>query len=83
MWELFLLLLGERVRPAGGPNAHEGVNELLACQSVLLQEQLDHALALLFDQFVSFAHNSVVFIDCLYDTAALRGLSAAKLIIFS
>ena len=46
------------------------------------QEQLDHALALLFDQFVSFAHNSVVFIDCLYDTAAFRGLSAAKLIIF-
>lgn len=47
------------------------------------QEQLDHALALLFDQFVSFAHNSLVFIDCLYDTAAFRGLSAAKLIIFS
>ena len=42
-----------------------------------------HALALLFDQFVSFAHNSVVFIDCLYDTAAFRGLSAAKIIIFS
>ena len=40
------------------------------------QEQLDHALALLFNQFVSFSHNSLVFIDCLYDTAAFGSASA-------
>ena len=38
VWELFLLLLGERVCPASGPEVHEIVYELLACQSVLLQE---------------------------------------------
>ena len=35
MWEHFLLLLGERVRPAGCPHAHEGIYELTACQSVV------------------------------------------------
>ena len=49
MWELFLLLLSQNVRPAGSPHAHEVIYELLACQSVLLQEKLDHALALLFN----------------------------------
>jgi len=56
VWKLFLLFLGERVSPAGGPEVHEVIYELLACQSVLLQEQLDYALALLLDLLVSFAH---------------------------
>lgn len=45
------------------------------------QEQLDHALALLFDHFVSFAHNSLVFIDCLYDTAALQRYTLFSIIV--
>jgi hypothetical protein len=36
---------------------------LLACQSVLLQEQFHHALALLLDLLVSFAHNCTLFDD--------------------
>ena len=56
VWELFLLLLGQYVHPAGCPHAHEVIYKLTACQSVLLQEQLDHALALLFNQFLFLAH---------------------------
>jgi hypothetical protein len=37
MWEHFLLLLGQRVRPAGSPKAHEVIYELTACQSILLR----------------------------------------------
>jgi len=72
VWELFLFLLGERVRPTGGPEVHEVVYELLACQPVLLQEQFDHALALLLDLLVSFAHNCMSFDDlCRKDTKHL------------
>jgi hypothetical protein len=60
MWELLLFLFGQRVRPTGRPEAYEFFYELPACQSVLLQEQLDHAIALLLNLFVSFAHNAVV-----------------------
>ena len=60
VWKLFLFLLSKRVRPAGGPEVHEVIYELTACQSVLLQEQFDHALALLLDLLVSFTHNYVV-----------------------
>jgi hypothetical protein len=45
---------------------------LLACQPVLLQEQFDHALALLLDLLVSFAHNCMSFDDlCRKDTKHL------------
>ena len=60
VWKLFLFLLSKRVRPAGGPEVHEVIYELTACQSVLLQEQFDHTLALLLDLLVSFTHNYVV-----------------------
>ena len=60
MWELFLLLVGQYVRPTGGPHAYEVIYELPAGQPVLLQEQFDHAFALLLNLFVSFAHNAVV-----------------------
>jgi len=63
MRELLLLLFGQYVRPTGGPHAYEVIHELPACQSVLLQEQFDHALALLLNLFVSFAHNAVEFYD--------------------
>ena len=63
MRELLLLLIGQYVRPTGCPHAYEVIYELPACQSVLLQEQFEHALALLLNLFVSFAHNAVVFDD--------------------
>ena len=59
MWELLLFLFGQYVHPTGCPHANEVIYELSACQSVLLQEQFHHALALLFNLFVSFAHNYV------------------------
>ena len=59
MWELLLLLIGQYVRPTGCPHANEVIYELSACQSVLLQEQFHHALALLLNLLVSFAHNYV------------------------
>ena len=49
MWELFLLLISQYVHPAGCPHAYEVIYKLTACQSVLLQEQFEYALALLFD----------------------------------
>jgi hypothetical protein len=36
---------------------------LLACQPVLLQEQLDHGLALLFDLFLFLAHISCCLVN--------------------
>ena len=63
MREHFLLFLSQGVNPTGHPYSYEGVNELLTGQSVLLQEQFEYALALLFNQFVSFAQNTVVFDD--------------------
>ena len=60
MREHFLLFLSQGVNPAGHPDSDKGINELLTGQSVLLQEQFEYALALLFNQFVSFAHNAVV-----------------------
>ena len=63
MRELLLLLFGQYVCPTGYPEAYEFFYELPACQSVLLQELFDHALALLLNLFVSFAHNAVVFDD--------------------
>ena len=63
MWELYFLLVGQYVRPTGGPHAYEVIYELPAGKPVLLQEQFDHALSLLLNLFVSFAHNAVVFDD--------------------
>jgi hypothetical protein len=62
MRELLLLLFGQYVHPTGGPHAYEVIYELPACQSVLLQEQLDHALALLLNLLVYFTHNAAVFL---------------------
>ena len=36
MWELFLLLLGQYVHPAGGPHAHEVIYKLTACLFLLI-----------------------------------------------
>ena len=71
VWELFLLFFGQRVRPTGGPKTYEFFNELSACQSVFLQKQFYHTLALLLNLFVSFAHFAVVLMN-----------TAAKIIIF-
>jgi len=71
VWKLFLLFFGQRMRPTGGPETYEFFNELSACQSVFLQEQFHHTLALLLNLFVSFAHFAVVLMN-----------TAAKLIIF-
>ena len=60
MWELLLFLFSQYVRPTGGPYANKVIYELLTCQPILLQEQFHHALAFLFNLFVSFAHNALV-----------------------
>ena len=57
---VFLLFLGQRMRPAGCLKAYEFFYELAACQSVLLQEQFDHALALLLNLLVFLTHIAVV-----------------------
>ena len=61
MREHFLLILSQGVNPTGHPHSDEGVYKLFTGQSVLLQEQLKYAFALLLNLFVSFAHNAVVF----------------------
>ena len=64
MWELFLFFIRQYVYPTGCPNANKVIYELPACQSVFLQEQFDHAFALLLNLFVSFTHNAVVLFVC-------------------